>query len=426
MIKSDKELNVLVIGGGGREHALTWKINKSDFVRKVYCTPGNGGIFQNAEVFDIPMEFKRLGVFVREKKIDFILVGPEAPLVKGISDYFQAEGISIFGPTMSATRLEGSKIFAKNFMKENSIPTAHFEIFEDSKRAFDYLETKKEIVVKADGLCAGKGVVVAGDFSESRRAVEDIMDRKIFGEAGNRVLIEEKLTGEEASMLVLLNGENYSFLIASQDHKPVFDNDQGPNTGGMGAYAPASLIDGEILQKVDKKIMVPIIQGLKREGICYYGVLYLGLMIKDREPYVLEFNVRFGDPETQVVLPLMESDFMEVLLELERGEEPRLSWKSGYCVDVVLASGGYPGGYQKGKKISLPENINEQAILFHAGTQMGESGFYTSGGRVLNVSGLGEDIFRAREQAYKLIQNIHFEGMHYRRDIGQKEIDRIK
>jgi phosphoribosylamine--glycine ligase len=417
-------MNVLVIGSGGREHALVWKLRQSPLVNNLFCVPGNGGISRDAQTAHISLEFKTIENYIREKEIDFILVGPEAPLVSGIADYFRERKIGIFGPGAKPSMLEGSKVFAKNFMKHNNIPTAGFEVFDDSKKAIDYLKTKKGSVIKADGLCAGKGVVVANNFSAAKRAVRDIMESKIFGDAGKKIVIEEKLAGEEASILVLLNGENYCFLISSQDHKPVFDGNKGPNTGGMGAYAPASLIDSAVMEKIDRKIMEPLIQGLGKEGIRYFGVLYLGLMIMDGEPRVLEFNVRFGDPETQAILPLMKNDLMEVLVEVAQGKKIELEWKNGYCVDIALASGGYPGKYEKGKKIFIPESTSENVCLFHAGTELKQDGFYTSGGRVLNVAATGDDIFQARERVYSAVKDIQFEGMHFRRDIGLKEQNR--
>ncbi len=420
-------MKILVIGGGAREHALVWKLNQSKLVKKIYSIPGNGGISQEAEIFNLPLKFEVLKNFVNEKKIDLILVGPEAPLVKGIVDYFKREGIMIFGPNKDASQLEGSKIFAKNFMKKYSIPTAHFEIFEESSRAIDYLKNKEEIVIKAVGLSAGKGVVVSNSYLESCRTIKRFMEEKVFSEAGTRVVIEEKLKGEEASILILLSGDNYSFLISSQDHKPVFEDDKGPNTGGMGAYSPTSLIDEEVMEKIKVKIIQPLIEGLQGERIEYSGVLYLGLMIDKKEPYVLEFNVRFGDPETEAILPLLENDLLEVILKLQQGEKIELAWRKGCSVDVVLASEGYPGKYPKGRLISFKaEQLPSDVFIFHAGTEFKDGNFYTSGGRVLNVAAIGNDIYGARDKVYNAISNIHFDGMHFRRDIGLKEIKRMK
>ncbi len=419
-------MKILVIGGGAREHALVWKLNQSKLVKKIYSIPGNGGISQEAEIFNLPLKFEVLKNFVNEKKIDLILVGPEAPLVKGIADYFKREGIMIFGPNKDASQLEGSKIFAKNFMKKYSIPTAHFEVFEESFRAIDYLKNKEEIVIKADGLSAGKGVVVSNSYIESCSAIKKFMEEKIFAEAGSRVVIEEKLKGEEASILLLLSGDNYSFLISSQDHKPVFEDDKGPNTGGMGAYSPTSLIDEEVMEKIKVKIIQPLIEGLQAERIKYSGVLYLGLMINKKEPYVLEFNVRFGDPETETILPLLENDLLEVILKLQAGEKIKLVWKEGSSIDVVLASEGYPGKYPEGRLISFKaEQLPSDVFIFHAGTEFKDGNFYTSGGRVLNVAAIGNDIYEARDKVYNAISNIHFDGMHFRKDIGLKEIKRV-
>jgi phosphoribosylamine--glycine ligase len=418
-------MNVLVIGGGGREHAITWKLKKSTLADKIYCSPGNGGIMQDAEAVSLSADFNQIGRFIDEKNIDLLIVGPELPLVHGIADYFKNEKVAVFGPSGRAAMLEGSKVFSKNFMRKYSVPTAGFEVFEESSKALDYLSGKKEVVIKADGLCAGKGVVVADDFSESSIAIRKFMDENIFGVAGSRVVVEEKLKGEEASILVLISGDNYSFLIPSQDHKAAFEGDKGPNTGGMGAYAPTSLITEELLKRIDKKIMNPIMEGLKKEGLDYSGVLYLGLMLDGDDINVLEFNVRFGDPEAQVIFPMMENDLLEVILQMQRGEKLDLQWKQGCCVDVVLASEGYPGNYPKGRIINIDNSvIPEDVCLFHAGTEYKGGNYYTTGGRVLNVSAVGSDIANAREKVYNAISNISFDGMHYRKDIGMKEIAR--
>jgi len=418
------KLNVLVLGSGGREHALCWKIKKSSYLKKLFSIPGNGGINEIAEGYEIELNLENIKKFVEEKEIDIVIPGPEKFLVDGISDYLN---VPVFGPSKKASLLEGSKVRAKNLMKKYSIPTADFEIFEDPLKAKEYIKNKTDLVIKADGLCAGKGVFVCNEEKEMEDAIDKIMVEKIFGSSGDKIVIEKRLKGEEASILVLLNGENYVFLIPSQDHKPVFDGDRGPNTGGMGAYAPTKLIDVDIIKKIEEKIVKRLITGLQNEGINYKGVLYLGLMIVEKEPFVLEFNVRFGDPETQAILPLLEDDLLEVILKIMEGENVELKWKNGYSVCVVLASKGYPGKYEKGKEIKFSgrhvANIEwKDIIVFHAGTKKKNEKFYTNGGRVLNVCGTSSDIKKAREIVYSFIEkNVYFEGMHYRRDIGLKE-----
>ncbi len=420
-----KKSRILVVGGGGREHALVWKLKQSDLVEKICCAPGNGGISQDAEVFDLPKDFLALENIVRSKGINYIIVGPEIPLVEGIVDYFTAKGISIFGPNRIASQLEGSKIYSKNFMKKYSVPTANFEVFNESITALDYLKGKEDVVIKADGLCAGKGVVVSSGYEESRETIEKFMQEKIFGNAGANIIVEEKLRGEEASVLVVVSGNNYGFLIPSQDHKAVFEGDKGPNTGGMGAYAPTAVIDEKIIEKIERKIVIPVLEGFEAEGINYNGILYIGLMIDGGEPSVLEFNVRFGDPETEVVLPMMENDLLEALYLLEEGSKVDFKWKKGCCIDVVLASEGYPGKYPKGRVIEIDKNsISEDVYVFHAGTELKEGKIYTSGGRVLNVAAIGEDISDAGRKAYETVSKIHFDGMYFRKDIGYKELAR--
>lgn len=422
----DKKMNVLVIGSGGREHTLVWKIKQSPLVNKIYSIPGNGGISQDAEVYNVSLDSKEIKDFVKQRNIDFVIVGPEAPLVDGIVDNLEREDIKIFGPKKRGAMLEGSKVFAKEFMKKNKISTAPFEVFEDYDKAKEYIRGKENIVIKAEGLCGGKGVFVCDGYLQGRESLERIMKQSKFGDAGSRVVIEKRLFGEEASILVLLSKNNYEFMIPSQDHKPVFDGDRGSNTGGMGAYAPATIVDNEVREKVKGKIVEPLIEGLNKENIDYNGVLYLGLMIREGNPYVLEFNVRFGDPEIQAVLPLLKNDILEVLLDVKQDKKLDLKWEEGSCVDVVLASGGYPEKYEKGKKIFMDEEILKQVSIFHAGTEYTDKSFYTAGGRVLNVAAKADDIVKAREKAYNAIKGIRFDGMHYRKDIGSKEIKRRK
>ncbi len=419
-----KRKNILVIGSGGREHAIVWKVKKSPLAGEVFCLPGNSGISRDASPAGIPLDFERVKSFTEEKDIDLIIVGPEAPLVEGFADFFKESRVMVFGPVKDGAMLEGSKVYAKDFMKKNGIPTAGYEVFDNESDAQDYLSSKKEdVVIKADGLCGGKGVIIPETPRKAREAVRVLMKEKKFGEAGSKIIIEDKLQGEEASVLVMISGEKYVYLSPSQDHKPVFDGDNGPNTGGMGAYAPTSAISSSVMEKIDRKITKPVIDGLKERGIDYRGVLYLGLMIHSEEPGVLEFNVRLGDPEAQAVLGLMESDFLEAVLDLMENRKPDIKWKDGYVVDVVLASGGYPGSYRKGMEISMGD-IDEDIMLFHSGTRERDGVLYTDGGRVLNVAAAGKDIERAREKVYGAIEKINFEGMHYRTDIGLKEVMR--
>ncbi|MCD6413680.1 MAG: phosphoribosylamine--glycine ligase [Elusimicrobia bacterium] len=413
-------MNVLVIGSGGREHALVWKIKQSPFAGKVFVAPGNGGISRDAKIFDLPADFETLASFAENRKIGYVVVGPEVPLINGIADFFANRGIPVFGPSREAAMLEGSKIFAKKFMKKNRIPTAEFEIFDKPEDAIKFVKNRKNIVVKADGLCAGKGVVVCDTGEEAHNAIKRIMADKIFGSAGERIVIERKLVGEEASVLVLFSDKGYVPLIPARDHKPAFDGGRGPNTGGMGAYAPAiSAISEKISGKIEREIIKPLAEGIRREGISYFGVLYIGLMIVNGAPYVLEFNVRFGDPETQAILPLLKNDLMEVFMEMEDGGLPALVWENGFCVDVVLASGGYPGKCETGKKITFAKNIPSDIMIFHAGTELKNGNFFTSGGRVLNVAACGGSLKKAREKVYGAVSKIGFEGMFYRKDIGK-------
>lgn len=425
-------MKVLVIGSGGREHALVWKLSQSSRVSKIFCAPGNAGISEIAECVDINADdIEGLLNFAKYEGIDLTVVGPEAPLTKGIVDRFVKEGKRIFGPHSAGARLEESKVFAKDFMLKYGIPTAEYKTFTSYLHAEDYIRLKgAPIVIKADGLAAGKGVVVAETMDEAIKSLRMIMKDRIFGEAGERVVIEECLRGEEASFMVLIDGKTIIPLASSQDHKRVFDGDKGPNTGGMGAYSPAPVITRDVERRIMDNIMKPLMKGLRREQINYRGVLYLGLMICDGMPYVLEFNCRFGDPETQPVLMRLNSDLFDILKATSQGKlrDIKVSWKRGSAVCVVLASNGYPGNYEKGKPIKGLELLKEKDVfVFHAGTSLNENGeFITSGGRVLGVTALGKDIKTAKENAYKAIKKIYFEGMHYRKDIADKAIKRLK
>jgi len=421
-------MRVLIIGSGGREHALVWKIAQSPDVEKVYCIPGNPGIAKIAECRNVAVEdFKAVAEFARKENIDLTVVGPEMPLVLGIVDYFNKEGLKIFGPAKRSAKLEGSKVFAKEFMKKYNVPTAQFEIFDDSEKAIRYIKERgAPIVVKADGLAAGKGVIVAKTVQEAGEAVRKILDERIFKEAGNKIVVEDCLKGEEASILAFVDGETFIPLVSSQDHKQVYDGDEGPNTGGMGAYAPVPLIDKEIQERINEEIFTRMTGGFKAERISYNGILYAGLMINNGCPTVLEFNVRFGDPETQAILPLIDTDFTQVLLACANNKlsEITLKWKEGCAVCVVLASGGYPEAYEKGKEIKglkEAEALNDVTV-FHAGTAIKDGKIITSGGRVLGITAVGSDIRNAQDKIYGAIKSIHFDGMHYRKDIGAKAL----
>lgn len=420
-------MKVLVIGSGGREHALVWKLSQSRHVDRIYCMPGNAGIAEIAECIDVNNDFQALLDFVKYEWIDLTIVGPEEPLSKGIVDLFEKEGRKIIGPTMGASMLEASKVFAKDFMRRYGIPTAEYRVFTSYLHAEDYIRVKgAPIVVKADGLAAGKGVFVARTIDEAMDALRLIMKERIFGDAGERVVIEECLEGEEASFMAFCDGKTIIPMVSSQDHKRVFDNDEGPNTGGMGAYSPAPVITEEVERKVINKIMIPAIRGMRAEGIKYKGILYAGLMIKDGNPYVLEFNCRFGDPETQPVLSRLKTDLVDISFAIieERLSEIAIEWRPEASVCVVLASKGYPGKYEKGKVIKGLDRLKdmENLYVFHAGTRFNNGDVVTSGGRVLGVTALGKDIAEARNRVYEAIKEIQFEGMHFRKDIALKAL----
>jgi len=420
-------MKVLVVGSGGREHTLVWKISQSRKVDKIYCAPGNGGIKELAELVNIKADdVDALLSFAKENKIDLTVVGPEVSLVKGIVDIFQQEGLKIFGPTKELSMLEGSKVFAKEAMTKFGLPTADFKVFDDPKDAKKYLNEKgAPIVVKADGLAAGKGVIVAKTVEEAETAIEDIMVKKIFGSAGDRLILEDCLEGEEASILVFSDGKNIAPLVSAQDHKRIFDNDEGPNTGGMGAYSPAPVVSGEIFNDIIDKVFRPMITGLAKQGKYYKGVLYGGLMMTKHGPMVLEFNVRFGDPETQAILPRLKSDLVDVAIACTEGslDKINLEWDERSCLCIVAASKGYPGSYEKHKKISGLEDVKD-GMVFHAGTVSENGNIFTNGGRVLGVAGLGSDIKSAKLKAYEAAGKIKFDGIYYRKDIGNKAIRR--
>jgi phosphoribosylamine--glycine ligase len=421
-------MKVLVVGGGGREHALVWKIAQSPKVSNVYCAPGNAGISGLAEIVPIKAnDLKGLLGFALKTKIDLTVVGPEDPLTLGIVDLFESKGLAIFGSNRKAAEIEGSKAFAKEIMKKYHIPTASFMTFENTKEAIAYIRKHgAPIVVKADGLAAGKGVMVCKTVEEAIRSVEQIMVEKMFGEAGKKVVVEECLTGEEASYIAFTDGKSILPMASSQDHKPIFDGDQGPNTGGMGAYSPAPVVTDEVHQQIMEKILRPMIQGMWEEGRPYRGVLYAGLMIKNGQPKVLEFNARFGDPETQPALIRMRGDIVPILEACMRGtlSQYQIEWDERAAVCVVMASKGYPGDYEKGKAIKGLQEVSrmKDVVVFHAGTASKEGQIVTNGGRVLGVTGLGEDIPRAIERSYEAVKKISWDGVHYRTDIGQKAL----
>jgi phosphoribosylamine--glycine ligase len=423
-------MKILVVGGGGREHALVWKIAQSPRVGKIYCAPGNAGMAQMAECLSISAEdVKGLTAWAEKEKIDLTVVGPEAPLTLGMVDIFRARGLRVFGPSQKAAEIEGSKAFTKELMKKYGIPTGESETFTDPAAAVKYVKGKRApLVVKADGLAAGKGVIICRTVEEALSALDLILVQKAFGAAGAKVVVEEFLEGEEASFLAFTDGETVLPLPTSQDHKAIYDNDQGPNTGGMGAYSPAPVVTEKVHREAMEKVMIPTVRGMAREGRKYQGVLYAGLMIKDEKPKVLEFNARFGDPEAQPLLMRLKSDLVPILEATIDGklshQKMELEDRSSVC--VVMASGGYPGSYEKGKIISgLQEAARvRDAFVFHAGTALKEGRVVTNGGRVLGVTALGNGIQEAIQRAYEAVAKISWEGAYYRKDIGHKALAR--
>lgn len=421
-------MKVLVVGSGGREHALVWKIRQSQIVTEVHCAPGNAGIAKLAKCIDISAEdIFSLADYAEAERIDLTVVGPEAPLAAGIVDEFEMRGLRIFGPNKLAAEIESSKAFCKEMLRKYGIPTARFEIFDDPNEALKHIHSHgAPIVIKASGLAAGKGSIVCRTVDEATEAIERIMVRREFGSSGDVVVIEEYLEGEEASVMVFTDGETVKPMLPSQDHKPVFDDDKGPNTGGMGAYCPVPAIDEALFEQIIEGIVKPTVVAMANEGRPYKGVLYAGLMLTTDGPKVLEYNCRFGDPETQAVLPLMESDLVSIIDAVIDGRLNEVDVRSSKqcCVCVVMASGGYPGNYEKGKLIKGVEDAEslEGVIVFHAGTAMRGLDLVTNGGRVLGVTALGDDFSTAIRRAYDAVSRISFEGMHYRRDIGRRAL----
>jgi phosphoribosylamine--glycine ligase len=422
-------MNVLVVGSGGREHALVWKLSQSPKVTKIYAAPGNAGMAGFGECVPVKSDdIPGLLAFAKAKAIDLTIVGPEGPLSMGIVDAFTKSGLRAFGPSAGAAEIESSKQFSKDLMKKYNIPTAEYAVFSDKAAAEAYVREKgAPIVVKADGLAAGKGVVVAETVEEALQALNMIMAEKAFGAAGDRVVIEECLRGEEASFMAFSDGKTVVPMASSQDHKRVFDADKGPNTGGMGAYSPAPVVTKQLERKVMETIMVPTVRAMEKEGRLFKGVLYAGLMIHDGEAKVLEFNARFGDPETQPIMVRLETDLIEIIDAILAGSLAKIDikWKPESAVCVVMASGGYPGTYEKGKVITGLESAAQQkgVVVFHAGTALKNGTVVTDGGRVLGVTGLGTVIAAAIDNAYAGVREISFEGAHFRRDIGARALE---
>ena len=425
-------MKILVIGGGGREHALVWKLKQSSSVDRIFCAPGNAGTAEIAENIAVSAtDLAQLLRFAKQNDVDLTVVGPDDPLAMGIADLFTADKLRIFGPTKSAARLESSKIFAKELMRAQKVPTAQARMFSESKEALGYCdELKFPVVIKADGLALGKGVIIAPDVATAKSTIEAMMNEARFGDAGRRIVIEEFLRGTECSIHALVDGKDYRLLESARDHKRAFDGDEGPNTGGMGAFSPANNWDARLQSEFESEIMRPVLRGLAKERIAYRGLLYPGLMITSDGPRVLEFNCRFGDPETQVLLPRMKSDLLPLLeatidgnsdSRRERGiDNYSIEWDKRAAVTVVLASAGYPGKYETGKAIS---GLNEVAKLegvqvFHAGTKIVANQVVTAGGRVLAVTALGSTTAASRDRAYEAVSRIHFDDCHYRRDIA--------
>jgi len=419
-------VNVLVIGSGGREHAIGWKLGQSDNVNTVFYAPGNGGTLNN-----VPISADNLGELAKfaSENNCFTVVGPEAPLAMGIVDMFNEMGLKIFGPTKKAAQLESSKIWAKQFLKRNNIPTATFEVFNDAVKAKEYVnQIEHNVVVKADGLAAGKGVIVCDSKAEAEKSIDMMLVDKKFGDAGNNIIIEERIDGIEASYIALSDGKIAIPMATSQDHKRIFDNDKGPNTGGMGAYSPTPIIDNDISQKIQEKIIDKTISSLRNEGITFKGFLYAGIMLKDGEPYVLEYNVRMGDPECQPILMRMDSDLFEYLVGSVEGtleNKPLISWKNKSAVCIVLASKGYPESYPKGEEIFGLGNTFDDAYIFHAGTKELDKKIITNGGRVLGVTALGDTLEAAIKHAYDVTEKISWENKYSRTDIGKKGLSHL-
>ncbi|MBE6038775.1 MAG: phosphoribosylamine--glycine ligase [Anaerofustis stercorihominis] len=417
-------MNILVVGSGGREHALIEKIRESELCEKIYCAPGNAGIAQVAECLDIqPTDIEALCNFAKEKQIGLTVIGPEAPLVEGIVDKFESEGLKAFGPSKDAARFEGSKAYTKKFLQKHNIPTAQYKEVHTFEEAVSYLDKfTYPLVVKADGLAAGKGVFICPTKDDAYKALDDVMNKKTLGDSGDVVVLEEYLDGVETSALCFVDGQTLIPMTSSKDYKRIFDNDMGDNTGGMGTYSPNPLVDEAMAEKIEKTVLAPIMKGFLDDGIVYKGVLYVGLMICDGVPKVLEFNVRFGDPETQVLMLRLETDLVKIMLSCCDGflSRQEVKWKEGCAVCVVMASGGYPASSEKGVVINGLDSVFDENIkILHAATKIVDGKFATNGGRVLNICALSDTIENARQSAYKAVEKITFDRMQYRSDIAK-------
>ena len=424
-------MKILVVGSGGREHAMVWKLAQSPKTEKIYVAPGNAGISEIAEIVPIPVDdLKSLADFAEQKKIDLTVVGPELPLTLGIVDVFEERKLRIFGPNKEAAEIEGSKAFAKNFMEKYHIPTARFKVFTSHLEAIDFAGSAIfPLVIKADGLAAGKGTAVVNNPDEAREKIEEIMVERVFGEAGSKLLIEEFLVGEEVTVMAFTDGERVIPMVSAQDHKRIGEGDSGLNTGGMGAYAPTSIVSQKMIERITEEVLEPTIKGLAEQGRKYTGVLYTGIIITDRGPKVLEYNCRFGDPETQVVLPLLESDLAEIFMDIADGylNIEEIKWKDAHAVCVVMASRGYPVSSEKGVDIQGLDKISKNdCAVFHAGTAKSDSKIVTNGGRVLGVTAIDSTFKGALAGAYQEVSKISFDGMQFRRDIGWRagKVDR--
>ena len=416
-------LKLLIVGGGGREHALAWKLAQSGRVAHLYCAPGNAGIGRLARCAPLKADdIEGIVDFSKKESIDLVVIGPELPLTLGLADALEEAGIKAFGPSKQAAEIEGSKAFAKNLMQRYGIPTARYGVFTDIDAARNFArEIPGPWVIKADGLAAGKGVLICPTLQETDEAIENVLTGKAVGKAGEKIVIEEYLEGEELSVLAFCDGKTVIPMVPAQDHKRIFDGDQGPNTGGMGAYSPVPAASPELMQEIKERILQPVIKAMEKEGRPYRGVLYPGLMLTREGPKVLEFNCRFGDPETQVVLPRLESDLVEIMLASVEGRlhETKIKWKPQSCITVVMASGGYPGSYRTGYPISgLEEASTDNVTVFHSGTAWQDGQVVSAGGRVLSVTAWGKDIAQARKHAYEAIDKISFKDCHYRKDIA--------
>jgi phosphoribosylamine--glycine ligase len=419
-------MRILVVGGGGREHALTWKLSSSPLVKKLYAAPGNAGMSELAECVKVKVDdLKGLADFAQRNSIDLTVVGPELPLTLGIVDEFERRNLKILGPSKEAAAIEGSKVFAKQFMNKHHIPTASFKIFDNPEKASDFVKASEmPLVIKADGLAAGKGVMIVEDTSTALSSIQRIMVEKAFGESGSRIVVEDFLEGEEMTVLAFTDGQTIHSMPTSQDHKKIFEGDQGPNTGGMGAYAPTTIADEKLMARIYDEILEPTIAGLQSEGKTFKGILYAGLMLTEIGPKVMEFNCRFGDPETQVVLPLLKTDLAEVFLAIVDGELSLqdVEWNENYAVCVVLASAGYPGKYEKDKEVFGLNKVRgiQDVVVFHAGTKKEGGRILTDGGRVLGITGTDVSMDKAIQKTYVAVDKIRFEGMQCRRDIGHR------